>query len=130
MAVAILAAVHYRDLTGKGQSIDMAMADNVINMNRSRIATTLQTGRPVPRPGTGREFACPSTFISAGGRPEHYLYIQCTQPEKYAALMRAIGREDLIPGLKDDAQARWAAGRDRRRHRGLDGDAGQDGGFS
>jgi formyl-CoA transferase len=109
MAVAILAAVHYHDMTGKGQMIDMAMADNVINTNRSRIATTLQTGKPVPRPGTGREYACPlNVYKCKGDDPNDYIYMQVSTSDRYETLMKIVGREDLIPGLKDDAQARWA----------------------
>ena len=44
MAVAVLAALLYRNKTGEGQAIDMSMLDNVVNQTRSPIRYTMETG--------------------------------------------------------------------------------------
>jgi formyl-CoA transferase len=109
MAVAVLAAVHYRDKTGEGQAIDMAMTDNIINLNRVRSLYTLATGKPAPRVGSTAVGNCPwDTYKCQGDGPNDYVFIGASRPNHYETLMKIVGREDLIPGLKDDREARWA----------------------
>ena len=109
MAVAILAAVRYRDRTGEGQAIDMAMTDNIINLNRVRSLYTLATGKPAPRAGSSAIGNCPwDTYKCQGDGPNEYVFICGGRPNHYETLMKIVGREDLIPGLKNDRGARWA----------------------
>ena len=108
MAVGILAALHYKGKTGEGQAIDMSMTDNIVNQNRSPMRYTLTTGKPVPRAGGGAVGIYPwDTFKCKGDKPNDYIFIGAVQPHQYEALMRTVGGEDLIDGLKDDRQARY-----------------------
>ena len=108
MAVAILVALHYRNLTGEGQKIDMAMTDNIINLHRIRMTYTLATAKPAPRVGNGVTGVCPcETFRCKGDGPNDYVFIITAQPRQYENLMKMVGREDLIAGLEDDQEARW-----------------------
>jgi formyl-CoA transferase len=108
MAVAILAALRYRDMTGEGQQIDMAMADNIINLNRIFFRRPLDFGEPQPRAGGGSAGSCPwDTFRCKGDKPNDYIFIGAPMAHQYEALMKQVGREDLVEGLKDDGEARW-----------------------
>jgi len=107
MAVAILAALHYRDVTGEGQNIDMAMTDNIINLNRVPMIHTMATGQPTPRLGSGGLGICPwDTYRCKGDKPNDYVFIGAIQPHQYETLMKIVGREDLGK-VKDDMRARY-----------------------
>jgi formyl-CoA transferase len=97
MAVGILAALRYRDKTGEGQEIDMSMADNVINQQRSPLRYTLETGKPVLRYGSSRVGIYPwDAFKCKGDDADSYVFIGAMRDHHYATLMKIIGREDLI----------------------------------
>ncbi|GAG30442.1 unnamed protein product, partial [marine sediment metagenome] len=97
MAVAILAALRYRYETGKGQAIDMAMTDNVINMQRSPFLYTLNTGKPVPRSGSGSPLGTSpwNVYKCKGDDPNDYVFACAPRDHNFTAMMKVIGREDL-----------------------------------
>ncbi len=96
MAVAILAALRYRDVTGEGQAIDMAMTDNIINQQRSPLRYTLETGEPVPRLGGSNANNYPWDCYECQGKgPNNYVFIGTPRDHHYESLMTIIGREDL-----------------------------------
>ncbi len=97
MAVGILAALRYRYETGEGQKIDMSMADNVINQSRTGFSYTLDTGKPLPRAGSGSELgAYPwDTFKCQGNGLNDYVLICAHRDSDYMALMKVVGRDDL-----------------------------------
>ncbi len=97
MTVAILAALRYRYETGEGQLIDMAMADNVINLMRSPMTYTLDRGVPIPRCGTtsplgGYPWDC---FKCKGDGDNDYVFCSAPRDHNFYTLMKIIGREDL-----------------------------------
>ena len=49
MAIGILAAVVQRQSTGRGQKVEVAMQEAVLNLTRVQFTSTLSTGVPVPR---------------------------------------------------------------------------------
>ena len=108
MAVGVLAALRYRDKTGQGQEVDMAMTDNVVNQNRSPIAIGLSTGEPAPRAGSGFPGITPcNIFKCKGDKLTDSVYVIGFQPHHYEALMKIVGREDLVGELRNDLEARW-----------------------
>ena len=108
MAVAIVAALLYREKTGEGQAIDMSMTDNIVNQNRNPIARGVASGKPAPRAGMGFPGLCPAdTYRCRGDELTDCVYIAGVQPHHYEILMKVVGREDLIDGLRDDIEGRY-----------------------
>jgi crotonobetainyl-CoA:carnitine CoA-transferase CaiB-like acyl-CoA transferase len=92
----VLAALMARERTGRGQFVDIAMADGVYSLLVAHLSTYFATGS-VPRRG--------ETLLDGG---VHYYNIYETQDGKwlsigsiepwfYANLCKALGREDLLP---------------------------------
>ena len=109
MLCAIMAALYYRDRTGEGQEIDMAMTDNIINLNRIHFRRSIDIGEPQPRSGGGVPGYIPwDIFKTKGDKPNDYVFIAARQPHQYKALMKMIDREDLATDeLVDDIPLRW-----------------------
>ncbi len=105
MVAAILAALLYRTKTGEGQQIDVALADNVINMNRTPLATTMIDGQPYARSGC-RNLRSPPNDIYAckGGGPDDYIFIFAVN--HYEILMNFLGRPDLLGEMVDNFDMR------------------------
>jgi crotonobetainyl-CoA:carnitine CoA-transferase CaiB-like acyl-CoA transferase len=95
-AIGVLAALMARERTGRGQFVDIAMADGVYSQLVSHLSTYFATGL-VPRRG--------ETLLD-GGAPYYHVYetqdgkwisIGSIEPWFYANLCKALGREDLLP---------------------------------
>ena len=114
-AIAILAALHQRLATGRGQKIESAMQGAVINLHRTAYMGQLLTGKPTERMGNAsRSSAVPSNlFACKPGGPNDHVFINITRSatRHWQALLRAIGREDLI------ADERFATSEARLEHR-------------
>ena len=101
MVIGILAAVVQRQSTGKGQKVEVAMQEAVLNLTRVQFTSTLSSGAPVPRAeshlgGAGGEvrglFKCAPT-----GENEYvFLLVPSDIPGMFNAAVRAMGREDLL----------------------------------
>ena len=109
MLGAIMAALYYRDRTGEGQEIDMAMVDNIINLNRIHFRRSIDVGEPQPRAGGGVPGYIPwDTYKCKGDKPNDYAFIAARMPHQYKALMKLIGREDLASDeLLENIPVRW-----------------------
>ena len=96
--IGILAALVQRNVSGKGQMVEVAMQEAVLNLTRVRFTGTLTNGKPEPRP----EFGAPAGLggvipCAPGGLNDYaYLMIPPDSEEMFRAAMRAMGREDLI----------------------------------
>jgi crotonobetainyl-CoA:carnitine CoA-transferase CaiB-like acyl-CoA transferase len=95
-AIGVLAALMARERTGRGQFVDIAMADGVVSMLASQLSTYFATGA-VPRRG--------ETVLDGGAhyynvyetKDGKWLSIGAIEPWFYANLCKALSREDLLP---------------------------------
>jgi formyl-CoA transferase len=101
-AIGILAALHQRQRSGRGQRVEVAMQEAVINYTRVAYSSQAVSGRPAERRGSGvvRGGGAPSgTFRCKGGGPNDYCYIHATRGGEGGHLQRllcAIGQADLL----------------------------------
>jgi formyl-CoA transferase len=114
MAIGILAALYQRQRTGRGQRIEVAMQESVINYTRVAYAGQAISGRPAPRVGGGgsgaRTSAPSGIFRCKGDGANDYCYIHATRgggDGHWQRLLCAIGREELT------ADPRFATAADR-----------------
>jgi formyl-CoA transferase len=109
MVAAILAALFQRTHTGRGQRVEVAMQDSVLNLVRVKMRDhqRLQRGplpeypiehfdNAVPRSGNASGGGHPGTALRCKpGGPNDYIYV-VFQPQVWDALLRTMEREDLI----------------------------------
>ena len=96
-AVGVLAAVVQRYQTGVGQKVEVAMQDAVVNFMRVRMLSQYLTNTPVARMGNSVPQLVPiDLYPCAPGGPNDYVYIFLTTLEMWHALLRSIGRADLV----------------------------------
>jgi formyl-CoA transferase len=110
-AIGILAALLQRQQTGRGQRVEVAMQEAVLNLTRVKFTQVLTTGKPMPRLGN-RSFAggFANTLRCAPGRPNDYVYlmIPADNPKMFEIVARVIGREDLLADARfNTPQARF-----------------------
>lgn len=125
-ALAIMAALLRRERTGRGEHLDVSVADGALGMMSLYADEHLATGAE-PGPGhyilTGR-YACYGVYACADG--EH-LSVAAIEPAFWANLCRALGLERYIEAQTDDdlqdevrtalAAVLASAGRDEWVHR-------------
>jgi len=93
----ILAALLQRQRSGRGQKVEVAMQDAVVNFMRVRMLGQYITHTPVGRMGNSVTLLVPSDlYPCAPGGPNDYVYIFLTTPAMWDALLRCIGRDDVI----------------------------------
>lgn len=94
--IGILAAVQYRNQTGKGQQVDIAMLDGLIPFNGMDGAAFLADGKVPKREGERLNGGCLYDFYET--KDGQYLSVGALEPKFWAEFCRCIGREDLIEG--------------------------------
>ncbi len=107
--VGILGALFQREHTGKGQRVEVAMTDAVLNLCRVKMRDqqrlqrgplaeypNREFGEAVPRAGNASGGGQPGAALRcAPGGPNDYVYV-IIQPTCWAPLMKLCGREELI----------------------------------
>ena len=96
-AFAIMAALYYRERTGEGQFIDVALLDSIMPL-MGWVAANLLIGQQQPQLlGNDNFTAAPSgTFITRDG----YINIAANQQDQWEAVCEILG----VPELKSDAR--------------------------
>ena len=97
-AVGILAALWQRQATGKGQVLEVAMQDAVVNLTRVAMANFNEAHKSRPRAGNNTSgLPGTRTYRCKPGGSDDYIYL-AAMPRRlnlWLALMRAIGGEEL-----------------------------------
>jgi formyl-CoA transferase len=106
---AICAALYQRTHTGRGQRVQIAMRDGILNLCRVKLRDQQRLehsplgeypnenfGDSVPRSGNASGGGQPGWALRCkGGGPDDYLYV-VIQPQVWGALATKIGRPDLL----------------------------------
>ncbi|MGL4966914.1 MAG: formyl-CoA transferase [Inquilinus sp.] len=109
LVAGVLAALLQRTQTGKGQRVEVAMQDCVLNLVRVKMRDqqrlvhgplreypNTEFGEAVPRSGNASGGGQPGqALVCAPGGENDYAYV-IIQPQGWAPLMRLVGREELI----------------------------------
>jgi crotonobetainyl-CoA:carnitine CoA-transferase CaiB-like acyl-CoA transferase len=113
-AIAVLAALRQREVTGQGQLIDLALQETMLAFFGSAVTDVL-AGRPSPGPRGNRDAAwAPQGCYPCFG-DDMWLVLSVRTDAEWAALCSVTGRPDLAAR----ADLRGAAGR-RRAHDEID----------
>jgi formyl-CoA transferase len=137
MAIAILAALNQRHATGRGQHVEVAMQEAVLNLIRISLREHQRNGVPVRSGNQLGQNVPGTTYRCAPGGPNDYVYIYA-QPQMWPAVCKVMGREDLEhnPLFKtnpdrwknraalDALIGEWTMGRTKHEVAKLMGDAG------
>ena len=111
--VGTLAALHARETTGVGQVVDVALLDTAVSLMHTAVPDYMNLGQVFTRVGNNDRYAWPSKVYEAGDK--RWAYIHCGMDNTFAAMMRIIGREDLI----DDPRTATRVARSTRESRAL-----------
>lgn len=105
-AMGIVAALYQRTTTGKGQHIQIAMRDAMLNYCRTPMSRQVAREDVLPRGGNGVFGTAPGgLYKCAPGGLDDWCYIFASRgnEEHWRRLVKVIGREDLLddPRMKD-----------------------------
>ena len=107
MTIGILAALQQRHVTGRGQHVEVAMQDAVLNLIRvslrehQRTGVQERTGNQLGKTVPGTTYAC------APGGPNDHVFI-FAQPQMWPGVVKTLGQPELAedPRFKTP-EARW-----------------------
>lgn len=91
-ALSILAALHYRNRTGRGQHIDLSLLETTMSLLSNVSSNYLISDEESARYGNGHPNIVPyQAFATSDG----HLVVACGNDRLYQALCHLLGREDL-----------------------------------
>ncbi len=104
MAYAVLSALHYRRRTGKGQYIDLAMAEVVMSMLPEGFADYNMNGRDRGRRGNRDDLMVPHNVYRCAGN-DQWAAIAVNSEDEWRALCETFGQAEWLadPRFQDQA---------------------------
>jgi benzylsuccinate CoA-transferase BbsF subunit len=93
-SAALIAALDYRDRTGKGQLIDLAQFETALYFLLPGLLDAAVNGKEPLRNGNAVDYAAPHNVYPCKGK-ERWCTIAVTSEAQWTALCRAIARADL-----------------------------------
>src|SRR6476661_4628253 len=108
MAIGILAALNQRHQTGKGQHVEVAMQDAVVNICRVSLRDHQRFGHPPVRTGNQLGRNVPgTTYPCAPGGANDYVFIYAP-PQMWPAVVEVLGQPELAEDARfKTLEARW-----------------------
>jgi crotonobetainyl-CoA:carnitine CoA-transferase CaiB-like acyl-CoA transferase len=100
----ILAALHERNRSGRGQLVDISLLDSALSLQHPAAANYFATGRPPRRLGSGHPNIAPCNVFEAS---DGYVYVAAGTDRQFRTLCDYLG----VPELADDP--RFVANTDR-----------------
>jgi formyl-CoA transferase len=91
--IGALAALHRRDVTGEGQSLDVCLLDSAYTLMEIPIAQYLLGGKEPQRNGNRAGGISPANTYRA---KDGWVYLLAIPQDMFGKFCRAIGREDLL----------------------------------
>jgi benzylsuccinate CoA-transferase BbsF subunit len=94
-SAAVIAALDYRDRTGKGQLIDLSQFETALSFVLPGLMDAAVNGREPERNGNASSFAAPHNVYPCRGQ-ERWCTIAVLNDNQWAALCTAIGKPELV----------------------------------
>lgn len=112
-AYALLAALHYRRRTGRGQYIDLSQYESIVHTTGTMVLEYTTLGQTRPRTGNRSPYASPQGVYAClprergGAIEERWCAVSVSSDDEWCSLCSEIGRAELA----EDPRFATAAGR-------------------
>ncbi|MDM0015344.1 CoA transferase [Variovorax sp. J22P168] len=93
LGIGILAAVHHAQRTGRGQFVDVAMADSVLALCERIVYQQSYEGRTPGPEGNRHPLLCPFGLFEA---TDGWVAVACPDEKLWGQLARIIGRPEMV----------------------------------